>query len=136
MLIPVFLISLSCALLTLLGGLFLLAYAKKEGLGKLTKIGAYIAIVFGTLVFLGGIVSATMCGSCHEGGCKTNKMTCPMEMHHKMKKMDCHHHSGKMNCAMPPMEGNCHKKMCPTDSMKCEAGAKMKCCKSDSTMKK
>ncbi|MFN5417117.1 MAG: hypothetical protein ACK5B9_08685, partial [Flavobacteriia bacterium] len=59
-----FIICLAMALLVLLGGLFLLGYAKKEGLGRMTKIASYIAILFGTVVFVGGLICATMCHSC------------------------------------------------------------------------
>ena len=44
------------ALITLLGGLFLLAYSKKEGLGKFSKITSYVAISFSSVVFLIGII--------------------------------------------------------------------------------
>jgi hypothetical protein len=64
MMCPMFIICLAMALLVLLGGLFLLGYAKKEGLGRMTKIASYIAILFGTVVFVGGLICATMCHSC------------------------------------------------------------------------
>ena len=76
MLCPIIIIALSLALIVLLGGLFLLAYAKKESLGKMTKIASYVAILFGTVVFVGGIICATMCSTCHKGKCTKDKMEC------------------------------------------------------------
>ena len=124
--VPVFLISLSCALLVLLGGLFLLAYAKKEGLGKMTKLGAYVAIVFGTVVFVCGLVCATMCGSCHKGGCD-KAGACPVKMEHHMKMMDCHKPcGGDMAC---PMQQKCDGKMaCPISQTRFQNRAPKTCC--------
>jgi hypothetical protein len=137
MMLPVFLISLSCALVVLMAGLFFLAYAKKEGLGKFSKIAAYVAIVFGTFVFLGGITAATLGGCCHKAMCNKSKTECPM-----MSKCD---KGGDAACSMKshcdkggdacPMKSHCDKN---SDSCKkeagCEKGAEKKCC-ADSTAK-
>ena len=55
MLCPMLIVALSLALIVLMGGLFLLAYSKKESLGKLTTIASYVAIVFGAGAFVGGL---------------------------------------------------------------------------------
>ena len=95
----VYTISLALSLLVLLAGLFLLAYAKKEGLGKLTKISSYVAILFGGVVFVGGLTCALFFGNCHNGkGCKGGK--CPIPPH---ERMEMRHHKGMM------MKGGCHK---------------------------
>lgn len=59
-------IGMSLSLLVLLGGFFLLAYSKKEGLGMMSKISSYVAILFGTVVFVGGLICMCICGSCGE----------------------------------------------------------------------
>ena len=71
---PIIIIALSLALIVLIGGLFLLAYAKKENLGKMTKIASYVAILFGTVVFVGGLICATMCSACNKGKCNKDKI--------------------------------------------------------------
>jgi len=126
----VFTISLALSLLVLLAGLFLLAYAKKEGLGKLTKISSYVAILFGGVVFVGGLTCALFFGNCHNGkGCKGGK--CPIPPH---ERMEMRHHKGMM------MKGGCHKmedkdccskdkKSCETT--KCDSEKKADCCSKD-----
>ena len=119
-----FMIGLSLALLVLLGGLFLLAYTKKEGLGMLSKISSYVAILFGIVVFVGGLICAMMCGSCHDKGtCKSGQGKCKMEMRAHCGGMKCHHDS--MMCKGGDMK--CHEKMIIKH---CEGG-KMMCSKSD-----
>ena len=76
-------VALCLALIVLMGGLFLLAYSKKEGLGKLTKIASYVAIVFGTVVFVGGLICAIMCSTCNKGKCDKDKKGCSKD------KMEC-----------------------------------------------
>jgi cytochrome bd-type quinol oxidase subunit 2 len=76
-------VVLSLALIVLMGGLFLLAYSKKEALGKLTKIASYLAIVFGTAVFIGGLICAIMCATCHKSKCDKDKKGCSKD------KMEC-----------------------------------------------
>jgi hypothetical protein len=83
MMCPMLIVALSLALIILMGGLFLLAYCKKEGLGKLTKITSYVAIVFGTAVFVGGIICAIMCSTCHNSKCYKDKKGCSKD------KMEC-----------------------------------------------
>lgn len=73
------------ALLVLLGGLFLLAYAKKEGLGMMTKIASYIAILVSTGMLICCIVCALMCGhckgdDCSGGKCEKGGMKCEKEI--------------------------------------------------------
>jgi hypothetical protein len=97
---PIIIVALSLALIVLLGGLFLLAYAKKESLGKLTKIASYVAILFGTVVFVGGIIGACMCSSCHKGKCDKDKM----------------------ECSRGGMKGECSKGSCEKDEMECQKG--------------
>lgn len=67
---PMICICILLALLVLLGGLFLLAYAKKEGLGMMTKIASYLAI----LVSIGCIVCCVACCfMCKPQHCKGGK---------------------------------------------------------------
>ena len=114
-------ICLSFALIVLMAGLFLLAYAKKEGLGKLTKFAAYVAIVFGTVAFLGGITAATLKASC----CGKNRTECPM-----MSKCDkggdaCPMQSGHCDKGGDAsMMGHCDKGMenCPMNNGHCDKG--------------
>lgn len=106
MMCPMLIVALSLALIVLMGGLFLLAYSKKEGLGKMTKITSYVAITFGIIVFVGGLVCATLCSSCHKSKCGRDKMECHRGMKDKSfekgscsndKKVSCHE---KGNCKM------------------------------------
>ena len=83
MICPMLIVALCLALIVLMGGLFLLAYSKKEGLGKLTKIASYVAIVFGTSVFVGGLICAIMCATCHKSKCDKDKKGCCKD------KMEC-----------------------------------------------
>jgi len=83
MICPILIVALCLALIVLMGGLFLLAYSKKEGLGKLTKIASYVAIVFGTSVFVGGLICAIMCATCHKSKCDKDKKGCCKD------KMEC-----------------------------------------------
>jgi len=98
MICPILAVCLSLALIVLLAGLFLLAYAKKENLGIITKIASFVAITFGTIVFVGGLIISTMCGSCHKSNCSGNKMECRSEM-----KGDC---SG---ASYEKSQGSCEK---------------------------
>ncbi len=82
---PFIIITLLMSLLVLLGGFFLLAYAKKEALGKMTKLASYVAIIFGTICFVGGIIASLMCGSCGRGKCERPGMECRKEI-----KIECH----------------------------------------------
>ena len=76
MLCPMLIVALSLALIVLMGGLFLLAYSKKEALGKLTTIASYVAIVFGAGAFVGGLICATLCTPCHKSKCGNYRMEC------------------------------------------------------------
>lgn len=88
------------ALMTLIGGLFLLAYSKKEGLGKFSKIASYVAITFSSIVFLIGIVGMLTCPArCGSGHCSKNSS----EVCHKNKSSKC---EGKSECGG---ETSCHK---------------------------
>ena len=134
----VYTISLALSLLVLLAGLFLLAYAKKEGLGKLTKISSYVAILFGGVVFVGGLTCALFFGTCPKGkGCKGGK--CPIPPH---ERMEMRHHKGMMMKGghHGMMKGDCHKmedkdccskdkKSCETT--KCDSEKKADCCSKD-----
>ncbi len=136
------------ALLTLLGGLFLLGYAKKEGLGKFTKLASYLAISFSTIVFIVVLVGIVACpatcgsGHCSKGmkeekcivikkECKSGEK-CEMEMDSK----ECHMNMGAdceggkcedgSECSAEMMK-NCPKgEGCNTPE---ECAAKMKSCK-------
>ena len=76
MLCPMLIVALSLALIVLMGGLFLLAYSKKEALGKLTTIASYVAIVFGAGTFVGGLICATLCTPCQKSKCGNDRMEC------------------------------------------------------------
>jgi len=76
MLCPMLIVALSLALIVLIGGLFLLAYSKKEALGKLTTIASYVAIVFGAGAFVGGLICAIICTPCNKSKCGNDKMEC------------------------------------------------------------
>ncbi|MEN9914786.1 MAG: hypothetical protein RL528_1550 [Bacteroidota bacterium] len=76
MLCPMLIVALSLALIVLMGGLFLLAFSKKEALGKLTTIASYVAIVFGAGAFIGGLICATLCTPCHKSKCSNDRMEC------------------------------------------------------------
>ena len=76
MLCPMLIVALSLALIVLMGGLFLLAYSKKEALGKLTTIASYVAIVFGAGAFVGGLICAIICTPCQKSKCGNDKMEC------------------------------------------------------------
>ena len=76
MLCPMLIVALSLALIVLMGGLFLLAYSKKEVLGKLTTIASYVAIVFGAGAFVGGLICATLCTPCQKSKCGNDRMEC------------------------------------------------------------
>jgi hypothetical protein len=41
-------------------GIFLFTYSKKEGLGILYIIASYLAIIFGIVVFVGGVFFASI----------------------------------------------------------------------------
>lgn len=113
-----FTISLSLALLVLLAGFFMLAYSKKEGLGILSKISSYIAILFGGIVFVGGLLCATMCGSCHKSKCG-NKEVCKKEVRIEYSTSKCD--KKEMKCHKEMNISEC-KKEC-SEGMKCEKGA-------------
>lgn len=76
MLCPMLIVALSLALIVLMGGLFLLAYSKKEALGKLTIIASYVAIVFGAGAFVGGLICAIICTPCNKSKCGNDRMEC------------------------------------------------------------
>ena len=113
MMCPVIIVSLSLALIVLLGGMFLLAYAKKESLGKMYKITSYVAVLFGTTVFIGGLIMA-LCGPCHESKCNKGGMKCTKEVRMECTKggseMECHKGGAAMKCHEGMMEnGACMK---------------------------
>ena len=76
MLCPMLIVALSLALIVLMGGLCLLAYSKKEALGKLSTIASYVAIVFGAGAFVGGLICATLCTPCQKSKCGNDRMEC------------------------------------------------------------
>jgi hypothetical protein len=71
-------------------GLLGLAYIKKEGLGKVHKITAYITIACGTIVFVGGIIAAIVMSTIHGSHCHDGKSQCQEKnMCHMKMKSDC-----------------------------------------------
>jgi len=71
----------SLAFLVLMAGLMFLNHVKKEGLGWVSKITAYLAVTFGTVVIIGGIVGMCMMG-CHGKCGKGGHGKCSSEMRH------------------------------------------------------
>ena len=124
---PVFIISLALSLLVLLGGLFLLAYAKKEGLGKMTKLASYVAVTFGTICFVGGLIGSLMCGSCHKGKCDKDGMKCTKEV-----RIEYHDGMSKGgHCEKNASENCCKAGKGECSESKCEKGMEAEHCKKD-----
>jgi hypothetical protein len=71
----------SLSLLVLMAGLMFLNHVKKEGLGLVSKITAYLSIAFSTVVIIGGIVGMCMMG-CHGKCGKGGHGKCHSEMRH------------------------------------------------------
>lgn len=142
MICPIFAVCLSLALIVLLAGLFLLAYAKKENLGIITKIASYVAITFGAIVFVGGLILATMCGSCHKSNCSKNKMECRSEMKGDCSGSSCHNSKGsceKKSMSCKGMENGDTEMMCKDhcDKPVSECSKKNEdCCKGDVIVEK
>lgn len=120
--IPILLLSM----IVMLAGLFMLAKAKKEQLGRTYVIASTVAAGFGVLVFVFGITAGIlMC--CHKAcGGKMNcgsEMSCPMMkgggMGHCNKMMGgnggCEMGGGKCgggsSCEMKGMNGKCEMQM-------------------------
>lgn len=134
--IPVLLL----AMLVVLAGLFLLAKAKKEQLGRMYVIASTVATTFGILVFVFGITAGIlMCchKACGHGKMKCrSEMSCPMMggggMGHCSEMMGGHGGCSKMNNSQSEcgMGGGCesgngsfHMKMKGKHcDMKCEGG--------------
>lgn len=76
---PIIIITLSLAILVLIAGLKFLHQVKTEVMGLFSKITAYVAVLFGTIVLIGGIVGACMMG-CHGSKCGKGHGKCKMEM--------------------------------------------------------
>ncbi|HYG51656.1 MAG TPA: hypothetical protein VD905_12175 [Flavobacteriales bacterium] len=121
--IPVLLL----ALLVLLAGLFMLAKARKENLGRAYIWASYVAAGFGVLVFVFGITAGILMAifhSKHGGHMPCGKrMHCPMIQGCGSMQM----HGGKCegacggNCSeagMPNCAGNCSEGMCGHGHMK------------------
>lgn len=93
MLIPVFML-LSFGLLVALIGLYVLAYSKKEGLGKIYKWTSYLTVTCGTIVCIGAIVAGCMFSCCHKSRCgKRFYQRCHTEM-----RAHCGDHSYGHSC--------------------------------------
>ena len=121
---PVFIVSLLLSLLVLLGGLFMIAYSKKEGLGKITKIASYVATVFAAFMFISGLICSLMCGSCKGDKCEKGSMECRKEV-----RIECH--EGMENgasCSKDASEDCCKEGM-TGNAAHCEKNASEKCCK-------
>lgn len=125
--IPVLLL----ALLVVLAGLFLLAKAKKEQLGRTYVIASTVATAFGVLVFVFGITAGIlMC--CHKA-CGHGKRNCRSEMscpimggHGGCSKMNDSQSECGMNEGCGGGHGSFHMKMkrkhCEMSNMNCEGG--------------
>ena len=102
--LPLFML-LSFGLLVLLVGLFVLAYSKKEGLGKIYKIVSYLTVLCGTIVFVGGIVAAIVISSCCSSGCEDGKRSCRTEIRSHHGHGSCDSHSSIKECKKSCDEG-------------------------------
>lgn len=127
----IFIISLSLSLLVLLGGLFLLAYSKKEGLGKITKIASYVAILFGSAVFVCGLLCATMCNSCKGSKCEKGSMECRKEMRGHCSESKCEKGMSDMSHCDKSEMGSCSEEKGECSKSKCEKGMEAEHCKKD-----
>jgi hypothetical protein len=130
--IPIAIILL-LSLVVLIGGLFLLAYAKKENTGKLTCIAAYVAIIFSSVLFVGGLICALMFHSCH--GCSSDEGNAK---HHNMR--GSHHMGvrGHHGMCQGSYEG-CGKKMqgkCTSSASSSRSAMDSKDCKKSGECKK
>lgn len=125
---PALVIGLLLSLLVVLAGAFLLAYSKKESLGKFPKIISYVAILFGSTIFIGGLICALlMCGKCKDGECSKDSGKCQRsEMTNCHKGMSSSHcEKGSESCGKSEM--NCCKSM--DSKIECSKNASEKCCK-------
>lgn len=123
-LFPLF-VLLSFAMLVIPAGLFMLAYTRKEGLGKFSKIASYLTVFFGSAVFVGGIIGSILIGCCHDSKCGDNRGKCAIEY-----QMDYHHGGMKHHDGMY-YSNHCDKKAkscCKTEKKECKAA-----CEKDST---
>ena len=66
-------------------------------------------IVFESIVFVGGIIGACMCSTCHKGKCNKDKM----------------------ECSRGGMKGDCSKSSCEKDEMECHKGMGKSHCKKE-----
>lgn len=117
----IFTISLALALLVLLAGLFFLAYSKKEGLGILTKIASYVAVAFGGIVFVGGLICALTFGSCHKkDGRSKGKCNKEVRMHCQKSDSKCTTMNSCCKKAEKCAKASCNKKEeCKKESKGC-----------------
>lgn len=95
-LFPLF-ILLSFAMLVITAGLFMLAYTRKEGLGKFSKISSYLTVFFGSAVFVGAIVGSILIGCCHNSKCGDKWEKCGMESRMEYHHGGMKHHKGMYN---------------------------------------
>lgn len=117
------------ALAVALGGLFMLAYSKKENLGRFYSISALVAVIFACSVFVFGIaggIMCTVCGHCKDG--KKGKMKHMM----MMERMHGGRHGNWMQsgeCEMGGNGGSCYRGMKCGGGMEACEGMKMHGCK-------
>ena len=104
-------------MLVITAGLFMLAYTRKEGLGKFSKISSYSTVFFGSAVFVGGIIGAVLIGCCHSSDCDDNSGKCKMEYQMNFDNGSMNHHGGYHHGGM-------------YDSKQCDKEAKA-CCKKE-----
>lgn len=104
-----------------LGGLFLLAKAQKENLGKLYSTAAYVVITICSLVIVFAIAAAIL-HCCHGGGCKDGGKGCG-----KNKTENSCHKGGDGGC--PMMKGGCSSDESCGSSSSCSKGEGGSCSK-------
>lgn len=64
---PFIIIMLFIALIVSMCGLYFLSYARREGLGWLSKVVGSLAVAFGIFVFFGGIIASIAMATCNKG---------------------------------------------------------------------
>ena len=116
---------LAFGLIVSLIGLYVLAYSKKEALGKAYKFTSYATITVGVLICVHALIFAVVVSTCHSGGCYGKggfKMRTEMHGDCGYGGGSCDHHSFK--------KSSCEGEACgPHRKMKCE-----KSCSHDGTM--
>ena len=129
-LFPLF-ILLAFAMLVITAGLFMLAYTRKEGLGKFSKIASYLTVFFGSAVFVGGIIGSILIGCCHDSKCGDKWGECRMERQMEYHHGGMNHHGGMYHHEGMGNSDHCDKKAkscCKKEMKECKV-----VCEKDST---